>query len=820
MADENASAEAAQTAWSGDLFSWVPSDKSLDFIATLYGNEHIKAFTGLDIAAGGEPTVIVGMLGIVNVAIIGLAVIWLIYQAIFGVGMMTTDKTRGELANNGFSSFMTVGRVGLGASALIPVAGGLSILQIFILWVIVLGTGVANSLQTYAIDKITTEGGAIHAPAKPSSKAFIGNLAETLVCKETINNFLARKPNGASRWGWDDIERKIETLVHEDGSRTKVAIWGNSKYPDLCGGYRVTDVRSLRASSSDFIAATSDESLEIFADTLNAKYVSALDELEAQVTQIALSAISNYMAGHGSRELASLLTVGLEQTALAYEIKVRAAVAQALKEDEIGSQLYGDFVENATKDGWLHFGAWFYRISNLNSQIESIAKQMPIGVAPDYSVLPKSAHSNIAAFGGFMRDVLSDFNNRPESGLAAQRMVEATIGHDISTATALAQQIDQAVYETHTTGGIETPRTNEDFLRENLSAGIGGLIGAVAAGAAVVAITASLPVIVTAAAVGGLAGVVGGGVAADAESAIKQGLSGFATAIQSGFIIDETLSPIVQVKKLGDSILASIEGVIMILLGIAGFGVVAGGLMAAAKRVAGNVGRSTVGSITSAGSGGGLVTSIMGGMTALLVMAIISVAIFGAVMSVYIPMVPVIIWVTAVMGWLAMTIEVMIAAPLWAVAHMQTKGEGLVSDGAKQGWIILLNVFLRPAMMVIALVFAMIVSTLGVGLVNELFFGTIPALEVGSVKSFIGTIALIFVYMTLVLSVMHSAYYLVHYIPNSVTRFLGGGAETLGEGFREGEKSSQQQIIAIGNKSEGVLQRGPGRQATKKLTQE
>ncbi len=49
-----------------------------------------------------------------------------------------------------------------------------------------------------------------------------------------------------------------------------------------------------------------------------------------------------------------------------------------------------------------------------------------------------------------------------------------------------------------------------------------------------------------------------------------------------------------------------------------------------------------------------------------------------------------------------------IAAPLWAIAHGLTEGEGAVGQSAKQGYLLFLRAALQPAIMVIAFWLAMV----------------------------------------------------------------------------------------------------------------
>jgi hypothetical protein len=61
----------------------------------------------------------------------------------------------------------------------------------------------------------------------------------------------------------------------------------------------------------------------------------------------------------------------------------------------------------------------------------------------------------------------------------------------------------------------------------------------------------------------------------------------------------------------------------------------------------------------------------------------------------------------AVAGWLVMLAQSMVAAPLWAAAHAMPEGEGFAGERAKQGYMLLMNVAIRPILLVIGFVLAM-----------------------------------------------------------------------------------------------------------------
>ena len=75
----------------------------------------------------------------------------------------------------------------------------------------------------------------------------------------------------------------------------------------------------------------------------------------------------------------------------------------------------------------------------------------------------------------------------------------------------------------------------------------------------------------------------------------------------------------------------------------------------------------------------------------------------GLTLMYYLPAVPFILWTMGVVGYLVLVLESLIAAPLWAASHALPKGQGLSSDASRHGYILLLNLAIRPPLMVLGL---------------------------------------------------------------------------------------------------------------------
>jgi conjugal transfer/type IV secretion protein DotA/TraY len=74
----------------------------------------------------------------------------------------------------------------------------------------------------------------------------------------------------------------------------------------------------------------------------------------------------------------------------------------------------------------------------------------------------------------------------------------------------------------------------------------------------------------------------------------------------------------------------------------------------------------------------------------------------GIMIAYVLPMIPYVIWMAGVAGWIILVCEAMIAVPLWMLAHMTFGGDGL-HGRAMEGLGLLFNVVFRPTLMIIGL---------------------------------------------------------------------------------------------------------------------
>lgn len=173
-----------------------------------------------------------------------------------------------------------------------------------------------------------------------------------------------------------------------------------------------------------------------------------------------------------------------------------------------------------------------------------------------------------------------------------------------------------------------------------------------------------------------------------------------------------------------------------------------------------------VASVIAAKIGGTTIALVLGGF----VMALIA---GGASLAYLLPMIPFMIWIGAAAGWLLTVIEAMLGAPLWAVAHLNPRGEEL-AGGATSGYMLVLEMMFKPVLMIFGFCFAVLVSMPLGQLINRVFYSTFQ-LNQGGFVGFVGMLAAVGIYSALMLSMMKWTFSFIHKVPDHLFKWMGGG---------------------------------------------
>lgn len=163
--------------------------------------------------------------------------------------------------------------------------------------------------------------------------------------------------------------------------------------------------------------------------------------------------------------------------------------------------------------------------------------------------------------------------------------------------------------------------------------------------------------------------------------------------------------------------------------------------------------------------------------------------IFGVTLSTYVPMIPFITWITSVVNWFVLLIEAILAAPIWAAAHIHPDGDDAVGKGG-QGYMMILSLFMRPSLMLFGLVTAMLLTQPITGFVNAGFMSAVSGVQADSITGIVKFLGYVTIYVIFMTTIIHTVFSLIHWIPDNVPRWIGanvsGGPASPDQKEREG----------------------------------
>ena len=212
------------------------------------------------------------------------------------------------------------------------------------------------------------------------------------------------------------------------------------------------------------------------------------------------------------------------------------------------------------------------------------------------------------------------------------------------------------------------------------------------------------------------------------------------------------VNPVIMSKNLGDWMMVTAEA------GTVATKLLSGRITGIASHVAGIL----AGPVTSVLNGGVITTHEL----------MVAIFLVGALFSIYIPMIPFIHWWGGITQYVVSVFEGLAAAPLWAFAHLEAEGEGL-GQRAERGYLFLMNVLFRPALMVIGFVLAAaVVTPLGSVLVY-LFVQAMANAQgnsVTGVASVIGYLIIFFIMMSTLVGTIFNA---ITVLPDQIIGWVG-----------------------------------------------
>lgn len=144
----------------------------------------------------------------------------------------------------------------------------------------------------------------------------------------------------------------------------------------------------------------------------------------------------------------------------------------------------------------------------------------------------------------------------------------------------------------------------------------------------------------------------------------------------------------------------------------------------------------------------------------------------GFSLSIFLPFIPFIYWITACASWIASVLIGTTAGSLWAWTHIGAEDDK--GSRAMYGYIYLVDAAIRPSLMVFGFFFASL-TIMAVGtLLNCLIAPAIANVQADSFTGVISVIGILMIYARLCTTLVSTVFSLQVYLPDYVIAWLGG----------------------------------------------
>lgn len=154
----------------------------------------------------------------------------------------------------------------------------------------------------------------------------------------------------------------------------------------------------------------------------------------------------------------------------------------------------------------------------------------------------------------------------------------------------------------------------------------------------------------------------------------------------------------------------------------------------------------------------------------------------GFFLSFIVPLIPFMVWISALLGFLFMAFEMIVAAPLWAVMHMHPEGHEVVGMGAN-GYKMAFAIMTRPFLMILGLVGGYALFMGFTALISPMILKAVTSSQNtgGGFTGPLDMIGMVGIYVTLVTIIAYECFKLVFVLPERVMNWASAGIANYNE---------------------------------------
>lgn len=228
------------------------------------------------------------------------------------------------------------------------------------------------------------------------------------------------------------------------------------------------------------------------------------------------------------------------------------------------------------------------------------------------------------------------------------------------------------------------------------------------------------------------------------------------------------VNPLIKMQEIGDATLVTTE----VLMGAYA------GAWAVAS-IASNSGFGTATRIFAVDTGA-VVKDVMSAMAPLFYFVMFFLLAIGFSLAVFLPAVPFLYWMAGIFNWLVSVLVGCAAGPMWAATHLGAEEDK--GSRSAYGYIFLIDMMLRPSLMVLGFFFAAVAAAAGGTILNLMFASALANANADSIVGLFKMIGWLMIYARIATFGVTRLFGLQATLADYVISFLGGreGANLMG----------------------------------------
>jgi conjugal transfer/type IV secretion protein DotA/TraY len=651
------------------------------------------------------------LLGGIFIVLNGVVFVLGFSWALFGImSAVVSTAHEGEVLGRRMSTIWFPIRMFIGMAGMVPLFGGFTLMQAIMMFLTVLGIGIGNSLFTTAVNNTSQMQGLLNTTTmSPTYASKMREAARSMFVSNVCVLAQGEHEAQVGIVGAGDRVRVSAVDASDRNGRQHSSIQYGTPNNPTACGF-VSAVANVRSGNNPLAFRTNAVDYAQIESGATAAYASSMRMMQNEIAMIATRWYDDRNASLNSGN-GDPAPVPLDELDRAVDTFNRTALQAIQNYNVDGGAITAAVKQNMLAVGWFGLGAWFSTFAEVNAGIADATK------GPDVEVKgPQMLR---------MSTVTADAINAVQTSYKQAQASRSGGGDNDGGSKAL---LDSAIADSCSSMGV-------------MSGVMGTATGNCSIGQAIVSSAIRATAI----------GSGGGGNGSGSLALDSQGL----------------VNPIIMMKNMGDYVMTFSSTIILgDWLGGKVMGVVEWFASKSPAGLAANV-ASKMGSKATEGE-----SKPSSFWDVIKLIAMFSL-VLGAAMSIYIPLIPFITWIGAILAYAASMIEGFAGATLHAFSHLEADGDGL-GQRTTHGYMFYINAVIRPALMVIGFFFASAIMIAIGTLQAQMFLPAMANVQGNSVTGLSSVVMFLVVFFVMNMTLVTASFNLIYVITDQVIGFVGG----------------------------------------------